>query len=79
VEQNMSLLETGVTGAKTVPWVAAANPRELLLALVQSLPDADEATLARHMRDRVLDDSRDRGDAGGTPHQSNEHASASTT
>jgi hypothetical protein len=30
-----------------------------LLALVQSLPDADEATLARHMRDHLLDDSRD--------------------
>jgi hypothetical protein len=51
-------LETGATGAKRISW-EHDNPRELLLALVQSLPDADEATLARHMRDHLLDGSRD--------------------
>jgi hypothetical protein len=49
--------QLGVTGAKRISW-EHDNPRELLLALVQSLPDADEATLAGHMRDRILDDSR---------------------
>ena len=51
----MSILDVGTTGAKRVSW-EHYNPRELLLELVQNYPNADEATIARHLRDRVLGD-----------------------
>lgn len=54
---TMSIEATGVTGAKVTSW-SHDNPRSLLLELVRDLPHADAETLARHLRDRVLDDDR---------------------
>lgn len=47
-------LETGVTGAKKTSW-EHNNPRDLLLSLTRKHPKADEESLARYMRDELLD------------------------
>jgi hypothetical protein len=49
---------TGTTGAKRTSW-EHYNPRDLLLRLVRDYPNADDKTLARHLRDCVLGDDQE--------------------
>lgn len=52
-------LETGTYGAKVQSW-RRANPRDVLKALVESNPGADEGALLKMLRDRLEeDDGRD--------------------
>jgi len=53
--ENETTAGPGITGAKTVSW-EHYNPRDLVLRLIREYPNADDKTLARHMRDAVLGD-----------------------